>query len=113
MSESKDLESKAVSDKEEILVDAPAGAEAFATTGSHDSHHSLVGVEKESIDTNLIFGIVLGTVLIVIGLVAVAFTLTEVTSQSKQYLRMFQRRNILSLGKCGPRQQRVLHNMMW
>ena len=79
MSESKDQVSKEVNPKAEIMVDAPAGAEAFAAAEGHDSHHSLVGVEKESINVGLVMGIVLGTVVIVSGLVAFAFTVTEVT----------------------------------
>lgn len=81
MSQSKDLESKDVNPKEELLVDAPSGAEAFASTEGHDSHHSFVGVEKESINVGLVLGIVLGTVVIVSGLVAFAFTMTEVTAR--------------------------------
>lgn len=81
MSESKDQVSQEVNPKTEILVDAPAGAEAFANAEGHDSHHSLVGVEKESINVGLVLGIVLGTVVIVTALVSFAFSITEVTTR--------------------------------
>ncbi len=81
MPESNDIEPIQVDSKAELLVDAPAGAEAFASTEGHGSHHALVGVEKESINVGLILGIVLGTVVIVTGLVSLAFTMTEVTNQ--------------------------------
>lgn len=82
--EFKDKEPKNVDPKSDIMVDAPAGAEAFASTEGHDSHHALVGVEKESVDTSLLFGIILGTVVIVITLVIIAFTITDV--KSRQYV---------------------------
>ena len=93
MSEPNDLEPKEVNPKAEVMVDAPAGAEAFAAAhghDSHDSHHSLVGVEKESINVGLVMGIVLGTVVIVAGLVAFAFTMTEVTSRKTNEVIMAQ-----------------------
>ncbi len=67
--------------KSDLMVDAPAGAEAFASTEGHDVHHGLVGVEKESVDTSLLFGIILGTVAIVITLVIIAFMITDVKSR--------------------------------
>ena len=91
MSESKDDQvSKDVNPKAEILVDAPAGAEAFAAAEGHDSHHSFVGVEKESINVGLVMGIVLGTVVIVTVLVSFAFTMTEVTVRETNELIISQ-----------------------
>ncbi len=90
MPEPKDIDPEEASPESEMLVDAPAGAEAFAATEGHDSHHALVGVEKESINVNLILGIVLGTVVIVTGLVVFAFTMTEVTSRERQVLMAAQ-----------------------
>jgi hypothetical protein len=90
MSESKDQVSKDVNPKEEILVDAPEGAEAFAATEGHDSHHSFVGVEKESIDVKLVMGLILGTVVIVIALVTIGFTVTEVTARETNELIISQ-----------------------
>lgn len=81
MSNPKGSEPKEVNPEGEILVDAPAGAEAFAAAEGHDSHHAFVGVEKESINVRVVFGIVLGTVVIVVGLIAVGFTATEVTTR--------------------------------
>ena len=81
MPEPKDIEPGNVNPKAEFLVDAPAGAEAFAATEGHESHHALVGVEKEAVNVGLVLGIVFGTVVIVTSLVAFAFTMTEVTSR--------------------------------
>ncbi|MFK7848655.1 MAG: hypothetical protein AB8G77_25435 [Rhodothermales bacterium] len=72
---------KEVNPEGEILVDAPAGAEAFAAAEGHESHHSLVGVEKESINVGAVFGIVFGTVVIIVALIAVGFTVTLVTTK--------------------------------
>ena len=80
--EFKDKEPKDVDPKSDLMVDAPAGAEAFASGEGHDAHHALVGVEKESVDTSLLFGVILGTVVIVVTLVIIAFTITEVKSRS-------------------------------
>lgn len=77
----KDKEPKNVDPKSDLMVDAPAGAEAFASTEGHDSHHALVGVEKESVDTSLLLGIVTGTVVVVITLVTIAFIITDVNSR--------------------------------
>ncbi len=66
--------------KSDLMVDAPAGAEAFAATEGHDAH-GLVGVEKESVDISLLFGIIVGTVVIVVALIIIAFTITEVKSR--------------------------------
>ncbi len=83
MSNPKGSEPKEVNPEGELLVDAPAGAEAFAAAEGHESHHSFVGVEKESINVGVVFGIVLGTVVIVIALIAVGFTATEVATTNR------------------------------
>ncbi len=62
------------------MVDAPGGAEAFAEVEGHDAH-GVVGVEKESISVPLVLAIVAVTIVIVIGLVSTAFTITIVNSQ--------------------------------
>ena len=82
MSNPKGSEPKEVNPEGEILVDAPEGAEAFAAVEGDDSHHAIVGVEKESINISLIFGIVVGTVVIVIALITVGFTATEYTTRN-------------------------------
>ena len=82
MPEPKNTDPKDVNPKPELLVDAPEGAEAFAaSTDGHESHHALVGVEKEAVNVGVVMGIVFGTVVIVSSLVAFAFTMTEVTQR--------------------------------
>lgn len=66
---------------EDMMVDDQAGAEAFAAAEGHDGHHALVGVEKEAINVGLVFGIILGTVVVVLGLIFAGFSLTDVKSR--------------------------------
>ena len=81
MSEEKNIPPSASKPDSELMVDAPQAAEAMASEESSAGHHHFVGVEKESIDAKLIFGIVAGVTVIVVGLVILAFTITGVTSQ--------------------------------
>ncbi len=78
MSESKDIDPQ---DEAALMVDAPSGAEAFAGAESDDTHHGLVGVEKESISVPLVVAIVAVTVVVIAGLVITGFTLTKMESQ--------------------------------
>lgn len=78
MSESKDIDPQ---DEAALMVDAPGGAEAFAEADSHDAHHGLVGVEKESISVPLVVAIIAVTLVVVTGLVITGFTLTIMKSQ--------------------------------
>lgn len=57
-----------------------ASADAVET-GHEDHHHVEFSVEAESLNVKLIGGIVLGTVIVVLGLILVGFTITEVTSR--------------------------------
>lgn len=53
-----------------------------ASTAGHDEHHHVeFSVEAESLDAKLIGGIVFGTAIVVVGLILVGFTITEVTSR--------------------------------
>ncbi len=60
---------------------ATPAREAPASVEEQEGHSALEGVEKEFINVGFVMGIVLGTVVIVAGLVLFGFTMTEVTSR--------------------------------
>ncbi len=80
MSDPKDMDPQEEQQNVELMVDAPAGADAFAEAESDEGHHAFVGVEKESINVGLVSGIIVVTIVIVTALIIIAFTLTDVTS---------------------------------
>lgn len=52
-----------------------------SATGHDDHHHGEFSVEEESLDVKLIGGIVFGTAIVIVGLILIGFTITEVTSR--------------------------------
>ena len=67
--------------QEQMPADQAKHESADEATSGHEGHAGTEGVQEELVNVGFIMGIVLGTVVIVFGLILFGFTLTEVTSR--------------------------------